>query len=354
MRALVTVVLSTALLLAACGADYGPSSDAEAAAPSSTTDSTAGTATPVAAADVPADPSPGCVATPVVPAGETERTLISGPIEHAYFQRVPPAHDGETPVPLVLDFHGFLESSSVHAAHSQLGPYGDEAGFVTLTPDSGRDPDRWELMADDDVEFVTALLDRTEAELCIDRNRVFSTGLSMGGFFSTLLSCRLSERIAAAAPVAGIAIPDPCPATRPVPAVVFFGTEDPIVAYEGGLGAGAAELPGLEGEGSLDDVDQEALEEALPGVEDSVAAWAGRNGCGEEVTEDPVADDVTLLAWDCPAEGTVELYRVEGGGHSWPGSDFSVGIADVVGATTTSIDANEVMWAFFQAHPRRP
>ena len=41
---------------------------------------------------------------------------------------------------------------------------------------------------------------------------------------------------------------------------------------------------------------------------------------------------------------------MEGGGHSWPGSEFSQAIENVVGPTTTSIDANEVMWDFFQAH----
>ena len=40
-----------------------------------------------------------------------------------------------------------------------------------------------------------------------------------------------------------------------------------------------------------------------------------------------------------------------GGGHSWPGSEFSKAVAAVVGPTTMSISANELMWKFFQAHP---
>ena len=89
----------------------------------------------------------------------------------------------------------------------------------------------------------------------------------------------------------------------------------------------------------------------FPAVDDMMADWAARNGCDAEPGESSVADDVTLLRWDCPAGGTTELYRVDGGGHTWPGSDFSARIEEVVGTTTFSIDANELMWAFFSAHP---
>jgi polyhydroxybutyrate depolymerase len=66
-----------------------------------------------------------------------------------------------------------------------------------------------------------------------------------------------------------------------------------------------------------------------------------------------VAADVTVLSWSCPAGAEVELYRVTDGGHTWPGSKFSQQIANVVGKTTFSIDADTVMWAFFEAHPLR-
>ena len=69
-------------------------------------------------------------------------------------------------------------------------------------------------------------------------------------------------------------------------------------------------------------------------------------------SETKVTADVTLVAFDCPAPIAVELYRVEGGGHSWPGSEFSKAIANVVGPTTTTIDADALMWAFFEQHPR--
>ena len=67
----------------------------------------------------------------------------------------------------------------------------------------------------------------------------------------------------------------------------------------------------------------------------------------------PVASDVVEVAYACPPAAATELYRVEGGGHSWPGSEFSVGIEGVIGKTTTSVSADEIMWKFFAAHPLR-
>ena len=61
-------------------------------------------------------------------------------------------------------------------------------------------------------------------------------------------------------------------------------------------------------------------------------AWAARNGCTDaSPSENTVADDVTQLVYECPAGAEVELYRVTGGGHAWPGSEASKAIEAAVG-----------------------
>jgi polyhydroxybutyrate depolymerase len=83
-----------------------------------------------------------------------------------------------------------------------------------------------------------------------------------------------------------------------------------------------------------------------------MAAWATRNGCTDADPEEVfVADDVARLAWDCPVSGGTVLYRIEGGGHTWPGSEFGARIVDMVGATTPNLSANQMMWQFFLLHP---
>jgi polyhydroxybutyrate depolymerase len=92
----------------------------------------------------------------------------------------------------------------------------------------------------------------------------------------------------------------------------------------------------------------------LPGfhpIPDVLATWAHLDGCADAPPkETTVAADVTLVSFVCERV-EVELYRVEGGGHSWPGSKFTAAIASIVGPTTMSINADDVMWAFFEQHP---
>ena len=82
-----------------------------------------------------------------------------------------------------------------------------------------------------------------------------------------------------------------------------------------------------------------------------MANWAAFDGCGKPPTTTWVAADVQHVTYPhCPANGTVELYRVVGGGHTWPGAIPVNGFR--LGPTTGSIDATDVMLRFFAAHPR--
>ena len=199
------------------------------------------------------------------------------------------------------------------------------------------------------------MLDEVEASLCVDTSRVFVTGLSNGAMMTSMLACELSGRFAAAAPVAGVTEMQDCQADRPVPVVAFHGTDDGFLAYDGGLGPQVASLPPPDGQGTLGDVSDrpaESEEPTGPSVLEVVADWAGRNGCDDAAPrEEGVADDVTVLSFACPVGVEAELYRVDGGGHSWPGSEFLANVENVVGHTTMSISANEVMWEFFEQHP---
>jgi polyhydroxybutyrate depolymerase len=137
--------------------------------------------------------------------------------------------------------------------------------------------------------------------------------------------------------------------------VAFHGTADPDIAYTGGLGPAALQLPAFDGSGRT--IGEEGLQRhpplngaAIPAIS---TAWAERNGCGPRPVARPVAADVTRLAWTCPAGTEVELYRISGGGHTWPGSAFTAAAASILGRTTMSISADAVIWRFFQAHPLR-
>jgi polyhydroxybutyrate depolymerase len=297
--------------------------------------------------------SPGCeLPAPVAP-GEERVTTTSGGVERWYHRHVPPAHDGVQPVPVVLDLHGYLEGADLHKVHSDLGTYGDEQGFVTITPQGTGDPVRWDATVDSaDMAFIGDLLDEVEATLCVDERRLFVTGLSNGAFMTSAIACAYGDRIAAAAPVAGISDIEGCEPDRAVPVVAFHGTDDGFVSFGGGLGEDAAALPAPDGSGrTVGDLDEGRAAAEGPSIPEVTAAWAERNDCAKKVTRRSVADDVTRVRYRCPRGADVVLYRVEGGGHSWPGSEFSRQIESVTGPTTFSISANEVMWEFFERHP---
>ncbi|HEY3142538.1 MAG TPA: PHB depolymerase family esterase [Acidimicrobiales bacterium] len=341
----VAVVAAAWLLLAGCSSD-----DNDEATP--TTESAA------SPADAGPQPSAGCGTTTVSP-GVEKVTMTSGGVERWYLQHLPPAYDGEEPVPLVVDIHGYSEGAEFHATNSGLGEFGDTKGFVTITPQALGDVPFWDTaLGSADLAFVGDLLDQVEETLCVDEARIYATGLSNGAMMTSSVACAYADRIAAVAPVAGVTQVEDCDPEQPVPVVAFHGTEDPFLNYTGGFGPAVASLPAPDGQGTLGDLspEQQADMNDTAGatgiaVPDVMAGWADRNGCDadppEETTE---ADDVTVLTFACPAGADVELYRIEGGGHTWPGSHALEGV-DFVGKTTFSISANDVMWAFFQDHP---
>jgi polyhydroxybutyrate depolymerase len=206
-----------------------------------------------------------------------------------------------------------------------------------------------------DLAFIGGLLHSVDSTLCVDLNRVFVTGYSNGAFLASSIACQFASQVAAVAPVSGIEDPAGCRPSRPVPVVTFHGTADQFVSYNGGLGPAALKLPASNG--SKEDIGQElgsgSPQRSGPSIPRITALWAKRNSCPSRPTTRAVARDVTLISYLCPHGNDVELYRITGGGHAWPGSEFSKEIAAAVGRTTFSISANAIMWKFFLAHPLR-
>jgi polyhydroxybutyrate depolymerase len=343
------LVACGALLLGACSS----SGDGEdVASGDSQTDDTSGTSTSTTVGDGPATgdplPSPGCGTSEVTAVTEQERTLDVGGTPRRYLQTVPEAHDGETPVPVVLDFHGLLEGAEIHSQMSQYSPLAQEEGFVAIFPHGSGEPVRWDAnpnSADNqDLAYFDAMMDQLGSELCIDTSRIYATGLSYGAIMLSMLMCTRADEFAAVAPLSGLSNTDPCASPQPLPILAYHGTDDPILLFNGGFDLGA--IPGM-GEGATAttrppaDLDGE-------GYPATVAIWAERNGCEPEPTDTEVTPEVIHRVYNCPEGADVESYIIVGGGHAWPGSEFSKGIEQIVGHTTFDIDATAASWEFFQ------
>jgi polyhydroxybutyrate depolymerase len=90
----------------------------------------------------------------------------------------------------------------------------------------------------------------------------------------------------------------------------------------------------------------------VPPVEDSVAAWAARNGCAAAPTVTQVSEHVEQRTFTgCRNGDEVVFYVISNGGHTWPGSKAAATVdkdPETKGVTTMEIDATKLAWAFFQ------
>lgn len=346
------LAVGCALVLAACGGSLSDGSAKDTKATDAATTTTLVAAAPAGKkATTKPVPSKGCGSSTVGKVTAEKQYLDDS--DRWWLLTTPADTNADTPLPLVLDFHGLMEGADVHAKMTGMPTYGQQHGFIVVNPNGTGSPIHWQVNPDaasnDDLAYTTSMLDQLESELCIDTSRVYSTGLSNGAMFSSVLGCAMSDRITAIAPVSGVQHPSPCATTRPVPMLAFHGTEDPILLFNGGVGPRLNEIMTT----GLDKVGEDTTK--LPpadlngaGYPASAQEWSKTNGCTGKPTETAVTNTVTARVWDCPADGATEFLIIDGGGHSWPGSEFSKALKRIMGPTDTSIDANEVIWNFFQ------
>jgi polyhydroxybutyrate depolymerase len=159
---------------------------------------------------------------------------------------------------------------------------------------------------------------------------------------SHYVASELSDRIAAIAPVGGPLMMDAPNAKRPVPVMHFHGTGDEFAPFNGGFGKGALGRAGIT---------------EFRSVDHTIQSWVKANGCKPEpeVTALPdKADDgmqCTRKTWSGGEDGSeVVLIEIENGGHTWPGNEP---IVAMLGKSTKDIPANDLMWVFFQEHPKK-
>jgi len=203
--------------------------------------------------------------------GETTMTIRIGGRNRTFLLHVPPSYTGQSAVPLVLDLHGLGSNSSQQAGLSGFRRKSDEVGFIAAWPQGVSNS--WNAFgccgtADffniDDPAFLRAVVARISQLGNINRNRVYITGLSNGGFMTHRMACVAADIFAAAAPVSAPLNTSTatCRPSRPITVVAFHGLNDGIVAYNGG---------------------------AFQSAQNSLTTWASIDGCvgGRTVLELP-------------------------------------------------------------------
>jgi len=242
-------------------------------------------------------------------------------IERSYTRYLPADYTPDSLYPLVFNLHGFGSNAIEQQLYSGFNLVADTAGVIVVYP-NGVD-NEWNVYSSggiNDVGFISALIDTMVAHYSVDLGRVYSTGMSMGGFMSYRLACELETRIAAIASVTGLSVANPCEPSRPVPILQMHGTADPVVPYAG--------------------------------VPLTISYWTEHNNCPADpvVTDLPDIDTtdnctVTVSYYGlCDDSSEVILYTINGGEHTWPGALINIGV------TNRDINGSVEIWNFFKKY----
>lgn len=265
-------------------------------------------------------------------------TIQSGGLTREYLLYVPAAYTGNTAVPLLFNLHGYSSNNLEQLFYGDFRPIADTANFLIVLPNGTMDAQGnrfWNTFLGnsniDDVGFLRDLLNTLQTNYNIDANRVYSTGMSNGGFMSYALACEMNDRITAIASVTGTMIQsklNACNPARPVPVMEIHGTADNTVPYNGAPASTFVAIPTL------------------------MSTWANLNNCDPTPMVTPVPNTNTTDG--CTAEhqiytggdygSTVEHYKVIGGAHTWPGAAFNIGI------TNQDFSASKEIWRFFSQY----
>ena len=272
--------------------------------------------------------------------------------ERNYFVYEPKKLDHSKPLALLFNIHGGGGTAEGTAAKGNAGfqKWADKDNFIIVYPNAveknwndGRRSDKvlaWKENIDD-VGFIVSIIDELSGIYSIDKNRIFTAGISNGGFMSSRLVCDRADLFRGAAIVTATISEDylpHCDPSNPVAVIVFNGTDDPLVPYNGGHVKVLGQKRGK-----------------IISTDDYIQFWQGVNGCRTQkktINLPDLKDDGTTVSIEeysnCNERGELILYKINGGGHTWPGGKQYLG-ERLVGKVSREIDAFDVIWEFFKS-----
>ncbi len=273
-----------------------------------------------------------------------DKITVDG-IERTYIMHSPGSLNDSVRAALVFVLHGGGGLARKMNGLTRFNRVSDEYGFFVCYPqgidkhwNDGRAVNitRVNGIEVNDVKFFSLLIDTLIAKYNIDSSRVYACGISNGGMMSFRLGCELNSRIAAIAPVAismSEYLYNSCTPAKPVPVMLIFGMEDPLVPYEGGS------IRFNRGE--------------VVSVQNTVGFWVRNNECDETpvVAETDDEDDDTsvkkLVYSGNTPRNEVVYYLILGGGHTWPGGVQYLPKL-IVGRTSKEFSASGTIWKWFE------
>ena len=274
--------------------------------------------------------------------GDNYGKLYNQGQQRTYYLYTPKSYNPDRPMPLVLVFHGHEGSGRSIAQVSGFNDLAEKNGFIVVYPDGNNS--NWHLRGnlsgkDDDVSFVTALIEQIQQSRNIDSRRIYAAGFSKGAIFAQDLACELPDRIAAFASVAGsipVWLKPKCQPRTPISMLMINGTNDLSVLYQG---------------------DVKSQKGALISVPETVNFWRSQNQCYAPAAVQQLPNSnprdrfkVNISRYSgCRGNSEVILAAIVNGGHLWPGGASQDASVNQFNAKL-GFNASQTIWDFFQRH----
>ena len=229
-------------------------------------------------------------------------------LDRFYYIYTPNNLDTNESIPVLFAFHGYGSSAIRHLSYTNYFPLADADNFIVIYPQGATTAtlsSHWNVggwtskSTINDLDFVDTVIGLIKDKIQIDETRIYSSGMSNGGYMGYHLACNLSGKFAAIASVTGSMTNDTyndCNPTRPIPVLQIHGSLDFVVPYEGN-----------EGSKSIPDV---------------IDYWVNYNSCSTDPDRVIKYDDNSLVVYDtyigCLNDVNVKLILHPEMGHDWP------------------------------------
>ena len=263
-------------------------------------------------------------------------SLTHKTLERYYIIYVPESGANEINMPVLFALHGYGSTAENHKNYTYYEPLAETNKFVVIYPQgsfyngiltSGNhwNVGSWTLgSTTDDVDFIDEVIGLISNKESIDQNRIYSSGMSNGGFMSYHLACNLSSKIAAIVSVTGSMSKETlenCNPSHPTPMLQIHGTLDATVNFDGNSS-----------------LNMESIDSVLN-------YWSTYNSCDPNPTlivTDYVDFSIDHMKYNnCLNSVKVELYKVSNMGHTWPGKQrYGISASEEVWNFVSQFDIN--------------
>ena len=231
-----------------------------------------------------------------------------GGINRSYYVAYPP--NSTEPAGLIINMHGFGGTAAAQIAGTQMNNYAHPQNLAVVYPQgsaSGIGTSSWNIgtfwdfNTQDDVGFISTIIDEIALNFSIDLDKIYACGYSNGGYMAYELACELSDKITAFGSVAGnfmLNSDQNCDSEREIPIIHFHGTNDGTVDYS-----------------------PPAFDQAYT-VSESIDYWREYNSLDLE-SYNAINANVEIFKYYKESSTTEFVhYKVNGGQHEWFGNNW--------------------------------